>query len=131
VYDLKNSYTSKDFAMRTNIDIDDKLMDYVMATGEFKSKREAVEAGLRMIKRRKVYDGLLALRGKLHWIGDDEAAWAEYRAEQLAKVQAKAAGLPFEGDIDPAFLTQVAQPMSVPTVQEPAASYSNVTGSSK
>lgn len=88
--------------MRTNIEIDDKLMDYVMATGDFKTKREAVEAGLQLIKRRKVYDGLLALRGKLQWIGDDEAAWAQYRAEHH-KVQAKAAGLPFEGEIDPVF----------------------------
>ena len=117
--------------MRTNIEIDDKLMDYVMATGEFKTKREAVEAGLRMIKRRKVYDGLLALRGKLHWIGDDEAAWAEYRAEQLAKVRAKAAGLPFEGEIDPVFLTQEAQSVSAPMVQEPATGYAILSGSSK
>ncbi|MBB1076463.1 type II toxin-antitoxin system VapB family antitoxin [Rhodoferax sp. 4810] len=121
--------------MRTNIEIDDKLMDYVMSTGDYKTKREAVEAGLQLIKRRKVYDGLLALRGKLHWIGDDEAAWADYRADQLAKVQAQAAGLPFEGEIDPVFLTQVAQPpsapVSAPMVQEPAAGYANKSGSSK
>jgi Arc/MetJ family transcription regulator len=117
--------------MRTNIEIDDKLMDYVMASGEFKTKREAVEAGLKLIKRRMVYDGLLALRGKLHWIGDDEAAWAKYRAEQLAKVQAKAAGLPFEGEIDPVFLTQAVQTVSAPMVQEPAAGYANESGSSK
>jgi len=112
--------------MRTNIEIDDKLMAYVMATGDFKTKREAVEAGLQLIKRRKVYDGLRALRGKLQWLGDDEAAWAAYRAEQLAKVQAQAAGLPFEGEIDPAFLTHAAQPVAVPMVQEPVASYSSV-----
>ncbi|HEY8908646.1 MAG TPA: type II toxin-antitoxin system VapB family antitoxin [Rhodoferax sp.] len=118
--------------MRTNIEIDDKLMDFVMSTGEFKTKREAVEAGLQLIKRRKVYDGLRALRGKLQWIGDDEAAWAKYREEQLAKVQAKAAGLPFEGEIDPVFLTQAAQPMPMQMVQEPVASYANApTGSSK
>ena len=117
--------------MRTNIEIDDKLMDYVMATGEFKTKREAVEAGLRMIKRRKVYDGLLALRGKLEWLGDDAEAWAKYRAEQMAKVQAQAAGLPFEGEIDPVFLTQEAQPVSAPMVQEPATGYAKLSGSSK
>jgi len=121
--------------MRTNIEIDDKLMDYVMATGDFKTKREAVEAGLQLIKRRKVYDGLRALRGKLQWLGDDEAAWAKYRAEQLAKVQAKEAGLPFEGEIDPVFLMPTAQaittPMPTPMVQEPTADYSNVSGSAK
>ena len=74
--------------MRTNIDIDDKLMDYVMATGEFKTKREAVEEGLRMLKRRRAYDGLLALQGKLHWDDSDEA-WARRRAEQAAELAAE------------------------------------------
>ncbi|MBP9061739.1 MAG: type II toxin-antitoxin system VapB family antitoxin [Rhodoferax sp.] len=110
--------------MRTNIVIDDKLMAAVMAGGEFKTKREAVEEGLRLIARRKTYDGLRALRGKLQWIGDDEAAWAKYREEQIAKVQAKVAGLPYEGEIDPIFLEPGfnlhVQPS--PTVQEPAAS---------
>lgn len=109
--------------MRTNIVIDDKLMADVMALGGFKTKREAVEEGLRMIKRRKVYDGLLALRGKLTWLGDDPAAWAAYRVEQLAKVQAQAAGLPFEGEIDPLFLMQPPMPAQSTLVQEPAAPY--------
>jgi Arc/MetJ family transcription regulator len=39
VYDLRISYTFKGLSMRTNIDIDDKLMDDVMATGDFKTKR--------------------------------------------------------------------------------------------
>jgi antitoxin ParD1/3/4 len=85
VYDLIISYTSEDLTMRTNIDIDDKLMDYVMATGEFKTKREAVEEGLRMLKRRRAYDGLLALQGKLHWDDSDEA-WARRRAERAAEL---------------------------------------------
>ncbi len=72
--------------MRTNIEIDDKLMAYVMATGDFKTKREAVEAGLRMIQRRKAYDALLAARGTLHWDDSDEH-WAKVRAEQAAEVQ--------------------------------------------
>ena len=41
--------------MRTNIVIDDKLMADAMAAGGFKTKREAVEEGLRLIKRRKAY----------------------------------------------------------------------------
>lgn len=109
--------------MRTNIVIDDKLMADVMATGDFKTKREAVEQGLRLIKRRKVYDGLRALRGKLTWLGDDPAAWAAYRIEQMAKVQAQAAGLPFEGEIDPVFLMQPPIPTHSSMVQEPAAPY--------
>ena len=53
--------------MRTNIEIDDKLMQAAMDAGNFKTKREAVEEGLRMIKRRKAYEGLLAARGTLHF----------------------------------------------------------------
>ena len=111
--------------MRTNIVIDDKLMASVMADGEFKTKREAVEEGLRLIKRRKTYEGLLALRGKLHWIGDDEAAWAKYREEQMAKVQAQAAGLPFDGEIDPIFLDPGFTLHVQSTAQEPTAPYAS------
>lgn len=67
--------------MRTNIVIDDKLMDAVMSTGDFKTKREAVEAGLRLIQRRKAYAAIRAARGTLHWDDSDEA-WAKHRAEQ-------------------------------------------------
>ncbi|QHE84102.1 type II toxin-antitoxin system VapB family antitoxin [Hydrogenophaga sp. BPS33] len=88
--------------MRTNIVIDDKLMAEVMATGNFKTKREAVEEGLRLLKRRHAYDGLRSLRGKLHWDDSDEG-WARYREEQMAMARAKAAGVPFEGELDPAF----------------------------
>jgi len=66
--------------MRTNIVIDDKLMDAVMSTGDFKTKREAVEAGLRLIQRRKAYAAIRAARGTLHWDDSDEA-WATHRAE--------------------------------------------------
>ena len=74
--------------MRTNIEIDDKLMAAAMAAGGFKTKREAVEEGLRMIKRRKAYDALLAARGTLHWDDTDEG-WAQWRAQQV--LQAKEA----------------------------------------
>lgn len=66
--------------MRTNIDIDDKLMADVLADGEFKTKREAVEEGLRLLKRRKAYAALRAARGTLFWDDSDEA-WAARRAE--------------------------------------------------
>ena len=67
--------------MRTNIEIDDKLMQAAMEAGGHKTKREAVEAGLRLLARRKVYDGLLALRGKLQWDDSDEG-WAQVREQQ-------------------------------------------------
>ncbi len=66
--------------MRTNIEIDDDLMAAAMAAGGFKTKKEAVEEGLRLVRRRQVYNGLLALRGKLQW-DDSDAAWAQARTE--------------------------------------------------
>jgi Arc/MetJ family transcription regulator len=71
--------------MRTNIEIDDKLMADAMEAGGHKTKREAVEAGLRMIKRRKAYDALLAARGTLHWDDSDEG-WANWRAQQALQL---------------------------------------------
>lgn len=67
--------------MRTNIDINDDLMAAAMAAGGFKTKREAVEEGLRLVSRRKVYDGLLALRGQLQW-DDSDAGWAKTGKQQ-------------------------------------------------
>jgi Arc/MetJ family transcription regulator len=56
--------------MRTNIVIDDQLMnDALKATG-LQTKKEAVEEGLKaLIKLRKQAD-LRALRGKVKWEGD-------------------------------------------------------------
>jgi Arc/MetJ family transcription regulator len=56
--------------MRTNIIIDDKLMrDALRATG-LKTKREAVEQGLRTLLRLSRQSGIRRLRGKLDWQGD-------------------------------------------------------------
>ena len=71
--------------MRTNIEIDDDLMAAAMAAGGFKTKKEAVEEGLRLLKRKKAYAALLAARGTLFWDDSDEA-WAKARKEgQLAQ----------------------------------------------
>lgn len=66
--------------MRTNIVIDDQLMADVMASGDYKTKREAVEEGLRLLKRKNAYAALLAARGTLFWDDSDEA-WAKAREE--------------------------------------------------
>lgn len=60
--------------MRTNIVIDDQLMSAAMRAGDFKTKKDAVEEGLRLLARRKAYQDLRALRGKLHW--SDEGDWS-------------------------------------------------------
>ncbi len=57
-------------AMRTNIEIDDKLMsDALKATG-LKTKKEAVEQGLKALIRLKKQEGIKRFRGKLEWSAD-------------------------------------------------------------
>ena len=59
--------------MRTNIVIDDKLMqDTLRATG-LKTKREAVELGLRTLLRLRHQEEIRRFRGKLDWRGDLDA----------------------------------------------------------
>ena len=58
--------------MRTNIVIDDELMrDALRATG-LKTKKEAVELGLRTLLRLKNQQQIKTLRGKINWQGDLE-----------------------------------------------------------
>ena len=58
--------------MRTNIVIDDELMrDALRATG-LKTKKEAVELGLRTLLRLKGQQQIKNLRGKVNWQGDLE-----------------------------------------------------------
>jgi len=59
--------------MRTNIVIDDQLMrDTLRATG-LKTKREAVEQGLRTLLRLQQQSEIRPLRGRLKWRGDLDA----------------------------------------------------------
>ncbi|QDQ27413.1 type II toxin-antitoxin system VapB family antitoxin [Chitinimonas arctica] len=59
--------------MRTNIVIDDKLMsDALRATG-LKTKREAVEQGLRILVRITRQQQIRSLRGAVQWQGDLDA----------------------------------------------------------
>jgi antitoxin ParD1/3/4 len=53
--------------MRTNIVIDDALLQAAMRAGPFKTKKDAVEAGLKLLARQAAYRDILALRGKLRW----------------------------------------------------------------
>jgi Arc/MetJ family transcription regulator len=58
---------------RTNIDIDDELIADVMRSYHFKTKREAVDAALRRMRRPTMTpEEILALRGT-GWDGDLEA----------------------------------------------------------
>ena len=56
--------------MRTNIVIDDKLMADTLRVTGLKSKREAVELGLRTLVRLGQQEKIRQARGKLAWQGD-------------------------------------------------------------
>ena len=56
--------------MRTNIDIDDDLMDEAMRASGAPTKRAAVEQGLRLLIDVKGQTALRRLRGKVTWAGD-------------------------------------------------------------
>jgi len=58
--------------MRTNIVIDDKLMDLALKTTGLKTKKEVVEEGLKALIQIQQQKQLKSLRGKLHWDGDLE-----------------------------------------------------------
>ncbi|MBW9260847.1 MAG: type II toxin-antitoxin system VapB family antitoxin [Candidatus Thiodiazotropha sp. (ex. Lucinisca nassula)] len=56
--------------MRTNIDIDDKLMDDVLKATGLRTKKDAVELGLKTLIRLKKQENIRNFRGKLKWVGD-------------------------------------------------------------
>ena len=56
--------------MRTNIEIDDRLMQEALRLSGLRTKRAVVEAGLRTLVRLKEQEKILGLAGKVHWQGD-------------------------------------------------------------
>lgn len=58
--------------MRTNIVIDDKLMEEALNASRLKTKKDAVEEGLRLLVQRKKQENIKNLRGKLQWRGNLE-----------------------------------------------------------
>lgn len=56
--------------MRTNIEIDDQLVDEAMRFSGARTKRAAVEAGLRLLVKTHSQAAVRKLRGKIHWDGD-------------------------------------------------------------
>jgi Arc/MetJ family transcription regulator len=64
--------------MRTNIVIDDTLMRAALKAGRFRTKRAAVEAGLRLVSEIRGQTSIRKLRGKVHWTGDLAAMRASH-----------------------------------------------------
>lgn len=56
--------------MRTNIVIDDLLMNEALVLTGYKTKKEAVEAGLKLLITMKKQSGIRKKRGMLKWEGN-------------------------------------------------------------
>lgn len=56
--------------MRTNIEIDDRLMNEAMRRSGERTKRATVEAALRLLVQVRRQAGIRRLRGKIHWEGN-------------------------------------------------------------
>ena len=67
--------------MRTNIDIDDRLMRAALRSSGARTKRAVVEEALRLLIQTKGQSSIRRLRGKVAWEGDLDVS----RAGRLAK----------------------------------------------
>ena len=56
--------------MRTNIEIDERLIKEAMKASGLTTKKATVEEGLRLIISLKKQEGIKSLRGKVKWEGD-------------------------------------------------------------
>lgn len=65
---VEDTHSASD--MRTNIVIDDALMEQALKATGIKTKREVVELGLKTLIRLKQQSEIREYRGKLTWSGD-------------------------------------------------------------
>ena len=55
--------------MRTNVEIDDELMDQAFRASGLRTKRQVIEEGLRLLVRVHDQERIRRLRGTLKWVG--------------------------------------------------------------
>jgi Arc/MetJ family transcription regulator len=56
--------------MRTNIEIDDRLMQNAMQSSGARTKKATVEAALRLLAETHAQGSIRRLRGKVQWEGE-------------------------------------------------------------
>lgn len=56
--------------MRTNVVIDDDLMESALRASGMKTKKDAIEEGLKLLVQLKTQEKIKGLRGKLRWSGN-------------------------------------------------------------
>ena len=56
--------------MRTNVVIDDNLMESALKASGLRTKKDAIEEGLKLLVKMNSQAKIRELRGKLNWIGN-------------------------------------------------------------
>ena len=56
--------------MRTNVVIDDELMASALKVSGLKTKKDAIEEGLKLLAQLRSQKGIKRYRGKLSWTGN-------------------------------------------------------------
>ncbi len=56
--------------MRTNVVIDDNLMESALKVSGLRTKKDAIEEGLKLLVQTRSQSKLRELRGKLKWTGN-------------------------------------------------------------
>jgi Arc/MetJ family transcription regulator len=56
--------------MRTNVVVDDKLMESALKVSGLKTKKDAIEEGLKLLVQVKSQKEIRRFRGKLRWSGN-------------------------------------------------------------
>ena len=69
MYNIYNLYT-QETQLRTNVVIDDQLMKDALELSGFRTKKDAIEAGLRLLVKFSRQEKVKSFRGKLKWTGD-------------------------------------------------------------
>ncbi|MBM4042584.1 MAG: type II toxin-antitoxin system VapB family antitoxin [Planctomycetes bacterium] len=58
--------------MRTNVVLDDELVARAVESGGYRTKKSAIEAGLRLLVQLNAQQRLRRLKGKVRWVGNLE-----------------------------------------------------------
>jgi Arc/MetJ family transcription regulator len=69
VYDSVH-HTHEEYIMRTNVVIDDQLMDKAQKYSGLTTKKGAIEAGLKLLIQLHKQSEVRSLRGKINWEGN-------------------------------------------------------------
>jgi Arc/MetJ family transcription regulator len=63
--------------MRTNVVIDDRLMEQALQLSGLHTKKDVIEAGLKLLVRLSAQERVKKYRGRLLWEGDLDASRRE------------------------------------------------------